>query len=323
MTKPPISRNRELKWLAIDSIIPNERTPRREEHFTPELLARLRASIAELGVLEPVIVEPYNDGEGYLLIEGERRWRSAKLQGAKEIPAVIVNKMDVHDQLITMFNIHMNRRGWEKAEELATIKELMERNGQVSEEEVAKELAMSVETLRERLKVLAMGPEILAKIAKGDIDYTSALRAAEVSKSIARKRPEIVEELGGQKAIEKKLIHKAKVRGGISQELVEARRDLTDPEALSAASVKEYIEVPEATIREVRTKALEEAHRINDLARDMNRIEGRIRSFEADLEEAPNLTRLRGALSALIDAAQTLELEVSEALQRKRTEAEA
>jgi ParB family transcriptional regulator, chromosome partitioning protein len=322
MKKPPISRNRELKWLAIDTIIPNERNPRRQEHFTPEQLFRLRASIRELGVLEPIIVEPYNEGEGFLLIEGERRWRSAKLQGVKEIPAVVVNKMDDHDQLITMFNIHMNRRGWEMAEELTAIKELKERNGHLSEEELAAELAMSRDTLRERLKVLAMDPDVIAKIAKGEIDYSSALRAAEVSKSLARKRPDLVEELGGQREVERKLVDKAKARGGISQELVAARRELTDPDALGDAAVKEYVEVADTTIHQVRTKALEEARKIDDLARDMNRLEHRIRAFDADLAEAPNLKRLRGALSGLIDASQSLEERVSVALRRRMAESE-
>lgn len=318
MTKPPITRNRELKWLKVDSIIPNERNPRRQDHFTPDQLARLRSSIDELGVLEPVIVEPYNEGEGYLLIEGERRWRSAKLQNLKEIPAVIVNKMDEHDQLITMFNIHLNRRGWEMAEELTAIRDLKERNGHLTEEELAKELSMSRDTLRERLKVLAMDPEVIAKIAKGEIDYSSALRAAEVAKSMARKRPELVEELGGQTAIEKKLVHKAQVRGGLSQELVAGRRDLTDPDALTDAAVKAYVNVPETSMRQVRTQALEEARKIDDLAKDMNRLESRIRSFEADLVEAPNLKRLRGATASLIDAAQALETDVSEALHGRR-----
>lgn len=326
MAKPPIKHDRELRWLPVESIIANEHNPRRTEHFNPEQLARLRSSISELGVLEPVIVEPYNDGEQFLLIEGERRWRSAKLNGVKELPAVIVNKMDAHDQLITMFNIHTNRRGWEMAEELATIKELKERNGRLSEVELAKELGMSREMLRERLTVLGMDPRVVTKIAKGDVDYSSALRAAQVSKSLERKRPEIVENLGGRKAVEEKLIAKAGAREGrkgISQELVEARRELTDAEdGLSAAAVSEYIERPELTIRQVRTRALEEGRRVDDLAKDVHRLEKLIRSFDADFAEAPNLRQLRGALSSLIDAADTLMTAVSDTLRNRQKEAE-
>jgi ParB family chromosome partitioning protein len=319
LRKPPISRNRELKWIAVDKIIPNERNPRRRDHFTPEQLERLRRSIKQFGILEPVIVIPYKD-DLYMLIEGERRFRSARAEGTKELPAVIVNRMDEHDQLVTMFNIHVNRRGWEKAEELISIQELKQRNGHLSDAELAAELGMSQQMLRERLTVIEMGDEIIAKIAADEIDYSSALRARQVAKSMERKRPDVVEKLGGKDKIEKKLISKAKVRGGISQELVEARRELTNPEQLSDAAVVEYIEKPEIGIRDIRTRSLEEARKADSLSKELHRLERAVRTFDADLDEVPNLRALRGAISATIEALQELEERVVETLLVKTPE---
>lgn len=317
MPKPPIKHDRKFEWLRVEKIIPNDKNPRRPDHFKPGELARLRSSIGGLGVLEPVIVEPYN-GSLFRLIEGQRRWESAKIEGVKELPAIIVNKMDEHEQLITMFNIHTNRRPWEMAEELVTLKELLERNGRVSEEELAKELNMSRQTLRERMVVLGMGDQVITQIAKGEIDYSSALRSAQVAKSLERNRPEVVKEVGGAEVVAKQLVKKAKVRGGISQELVEGGRDLRDAESgLSDAAVSEYIKKPEIGIREVRTKALEEARKVDDLSKDIHRLEGRLRSFDADLAEAPNLRPLRAALASLIDAAQGLEGKVSDTLRNR------
>jgi ParB/RepB/Spo0J family partition protein len=313
LRKPPISRNRELKWIAVDKIIPNERNPRQRDHFTPEQLERLRSSIKQFGILEPIIVIPYKD-DLYMLIEGERRFRSARAEGTKEVPAVIVNRMDEHDQLVTMFNIHTNRRGWEKAEELISIKELKQRNGHLTDAELARELGMSQQMLRERLTVIEMGDEIISKIAADEIDYTSALRARQVAKSMERKRPQVVEKLGGKDKVERKLISKAKERGGISQELVEARRELTDPEQLSDAAVVEYIEKPEIGIRDIRSRSLEEARKIDSLSKELHRLERAVRTFDADLDEAPNLRALRGALSATIEALQELEERVVEIL---------
>jgi ParB/RepB/Spo0J family partition protein len=317
--KPPISRNRELKWIAVAKIIPNERNPRRKDHFTSEQLERLRNSIKQFGILEPVIVVPYKD-DLYMLIEGERRYRSAKLEGTKELPAIIVNRMHEHDQLVTMFNIHTNRRGWEKAEELTSIKELKERNGSMSDADLAKELGMSAQMLRERVTVLEMGDEVIAKIAADEIDYSSALRASQVAKSMERKRPQIVEKLGGKEKIEKQLITKAKQRGGISQELVEARRELTDPEQLSDAAVVEYIQKPAVGIREVRGRSLQEARKVDSLSKELHRLERAVRTFDAELDEAPNLRALRGALSSTIDALQKLEERVVEALLERTPE---
>jgi ParB family chromosome partitioning protein len=317
MPKPPIKRDRKFEWLPVDKIIPNDKNPRRKEHFTPGELARLRSSIEGLGVLEPIIVEPYRD-DLFLIVEGQRRWTSAKIDGIKELPAIVVNRMDEHEQLLTMFNIHVNRRPWEMAEELLALKELLERNGRVSEEELSKELNMSRQTLRERMTVLGMGDEVVGQIAKGDIDYSSALRSAQLAKSLERNRPDVVKDAGGAEAVAKQFVQKAKVRGGISQELVEGRRDLADAESgLSDAAVSEYIKKPEMGIREVRTKALEEARKVDDLNKDIHRLEARLRSFDADLGEAPNLRPLRGALGSLIDAAQGLEGKVSDTLRNR------
>ena len=57
--------------------------------FTPEQLTSLRRSLTTHGVLQPLIVSRYDD-DMYLLIEGERRWTSAKLEGIKELPVIVV-----------------------------------------------------------------------------------------------------------------------------------------------------------------------------------------------------------------------------------------
>jgi hypothetical protein len=53
------------------------------------------------------------------LIEGERRWTSAKIE---EIPAVVVGRMNDHDELVVMFQVHTQHRGWEVAEQLNAIR---------------------------------------------------------------------------------------------------------------------------------------------------------------------------------------------------------
>lgn len=321
MSKAPISRERSLKWLAVESIIKNERNPRRKEHFEPSELATLKASIDTHGIFEPVIVEPY-DHDMYKLIEGERRWTTAKMLGHKEIPAVVVNKLDEHDEIVVMFNIHANRRGWEMAEELRSIKELKEANGHMGDAELAKELGMSAQKLRERLAVLGMGDRVVTLIAKEDIDYTSALRSKQVTRRIEKARPELVEKLGGPKAVEDKLILKAMERKGISQELVEASRELGDPTALSDAAVEQYLKEPALGIRSVRTSQLEQKRKVDSLAKELRHVEREIALFDAKLGEAPNLRELRRALAALIDTAQRLEEQVVETLLERKIEAD-
>ncbi len=70
----------------IDKIFPNPYQPRK--NFDAEGLNELAASIAEYGVLQPLLVAPADDGR-YLLIAGERRLRAAKMAELNEVPVII------------------------------------------------------------------------------------------------------------------------------------------------------------------------------------------------------------------------------------------
>ncbi len=83
-----------LAMLATASIVPHPGQPRRK--FDEAALDELAASIAARGVIQPVIVTPYGQGQ-YRLVAGERRWRAAQKAQVHEIPALIreLNERDV------------------------------------------------------------------------------------------------------------------------------------------------------------------------------------------------------------------------------------
>lgn len=309
-----------MKWVPIDKVIPNEKNPRNKGHFRSEELSSLKRSIQTHGVLQPILVQPYRDGakdDRYLLIEGERRFSAARELGMTEMPAIIGRKQNDHDQLVSMWNVHTQHRGWEMAEQLRTIKELMERSNNKDETDVAEELGMTVATLRNRLKVLEMGDEVVADIATDKIEYSSALRASEVASSLTKKRPDLVSKLGGTEEIQEQLLNKAKSRGkGISQELVEAKKDLGDVKSVSDEVVEKYITDPTSKLHDVRKSqaTLQERRKTESLARDLRRTTKDIKAFKVDLESVPNLRELRTSVSGLINAAQVLEERVVDAL---------
>jgi len=74
-----------LTALPLSAVRANPVQPRR--HFDPDALAELAASIAQHGILQPVIVK--RDAEGYLIMAGERRYRAAQLAGLSVIPALV------------------------------------------------------------------------------------------------------------------------------------------------------------------------------------------------------------------------------------------
>src|SRR4051812_50200869 len=75
----------ESREIPLSQIRPNPHQPR--THFDEEALASLAASIAELGVLQPVLLRPVSDEE-YELVAGERRWRAAYRAALLTTPAL-------------------------------------------------------------------------------------------------------------------------------------------------------------------------------------------------------------------------------------------
>ena len=72
--------------VPIDTIFPNPYQPRK--NFDDAALEDLSASIAQYGVLQPLLVSPAEDGR-YMLIAGERRLRASKMAKLAEVPVII------------------------------------------------------------------------------------------------------------------------------------------------------------------------------------------------------------------------------------------
>jgi ParB/RepB/Spo0J family partition protein len=77
--------------IPVDQIVPNPEQPR--QNFDQDGLKELAQSIREVGVIQPITVEISEDGQTYILHDGERRWRAAQIAGLEEIPAEIVEPL--------------------------------------------------------------------------------------------------------------------------------------------------------------------------------------------------------------------------------------
>lgn len=82
----------ELKRVKISKIIPDPHQPRKE--FSDASLQELGDSIEKEGLIQPVIVDPEDESGNYMLLEGERRWRTYKARGWDEID-VIIKKYEI------------------------------------------------------------------------------------------------------------------------------------------------------------------------------------------------------------------------------------
>jgi ParB/RepB/Spo0J family partition protein len=314
MTNVTFPHKRELIWVSPDKIVANDNNPRSAEAFQPDELLTLRRSIKANGVWEPLIITPYK-GDTYKLIEGERRWTSARLEGVKEVPAQVVSRMKDTEELSVMLQIHALRRGWGIHEELLAIQRLIDASPGESDRELAERLGMPLARFQERRRVLEMGTEIVSAIGRGEIDFSAALRAGDVAKTLARQRPEMSDKYGGEGGVRTRLITKVKVRPagkGITRELDSIRQDARDTAAVPDDVLEAYIERPQATLSEARAhaKSLEERRAVEDLVKRIMSLNSDLRAFTVDLHEAPNITELRRALASLIDTGQRLEQKI-------------
>ena len=127
-----------LREVPVGSISPNPHQPR--SYFDEESLASLTASVAELGVLQPVLVREVGD-ERFELIAGERRWRAAKRAGLPSIP-VVVREVDEVLSLEQALVENLHREDLNPLEEAAAYQQLME-DFELTQEAVAQKVGKS------------------------------------------------------------------------------------------------------------------------------------------------------------------------------------
>lgn len=107
MNKP--SNRQQLKLISPSEIGPNPENPRLV--FRQEEMESLMFSIDRHGIQVPLTV--YKDGDGYKLLDGERRWRCAKKLNLRSVPAIIQDKPTELENLVIMYNIHALREQWD------------------------------------------------------------------------------------------------------------------------------------------------------------------------------------------------------------------
>jgi ParB family chromosome partitioning protein len=75
----------DLRHIRLTDIQADPGQPRR--HFDELSLEELAASIREHGILQPIVVTPYDNG--YMIVAGERRYRAATMAGLEKVPALV------------------------------------------------------------------------------------------------------------------------------------------------------------------------------------------------------------------------------------------
>ncbi len=164
LTDADTTQGAVLSEVPVESVSPNPNQPR--VHFDEESLTELATSIAEMGVLQPILVRPREDGQ-FELIAGERRWRAAQRAGLTTIPAVIRLTDDVSSvEQALVENLH--RQDLTALEEAAAYQQLLDEFG-LTHDQIANRVGKSRSAITNSLRLLGLPPAVQHLLADGQL----------------------------------------------------------------------------------------------------------------------------------------------------------
>lgn len=141
--------------VPIEQIFPNPYQPRKT--FDEEALADLSASIAQYGVLQPLLVAPAENGR-YLLIAGERRLRAARMADLTEVPVIISEYTSQQIAEIALIE-NLQREDLHYLEEAEGYEQLMEQF-HLTQEAMAARVGKKQSTIANKLRLLRLSQQV-------------------------------------------------------------------------------------------------------------------------------------------------------------------
>jgi len=158
----------EIKEIMLEDIVPNPGQPRRE--FDREKLQELADSIQEHGLLQPILVKP--EGNRYIIIAGERRFRATQLAGIDRINCIV---SDCTEQEMTEKALieNIQRADLSPVEEGLAYARLIQ-DYRLTQEQVAKRVGKGRPTVANLLRIIQLPAEVLELINKEAISLGHA-----------------------------------------------------------------------------------------------------------------------------------------------------
>lgn len=162
------SATNKLKLMEIE---PNHDQPRKT--FEEKALSELADSIAQHGVLQPLVVRPMTNGS-YQLVAGERRWRAARMAGLSEVPVIIKELTDEETIEIAMVE-NLQREDLNPLEEALGYSYMM-KELKITQEEAAEKVGKSRPAIANSLRLLKL-PEEIQEMVRDNIISAGHARA--------------------------------------------------------------------------------------------------------------------------------------------------
>jgi len=220
-TKPAEAAVPAEQMVKLRLVEPNRNQPRKD--FPEEELRELADSISIHGIITPLIV--VKQGEHYMIIAGERRWRAAKLAGLKEVPVIVKDYTDREIAEISLIE-NLQRSDLNPIEEALAFDRLIHEY-ELTQEELSERVSKSRTVITNSLRLLRL-PEDVRKLletkqlsaghAKVLLGLESESQQSEAAKQVVagglsvRETEKLVKSFGKPAAKEKVLANEAEYR---------------------------------------------------------------------------------------------------------------
>jgi ParB family transcriptional regulator, chromosome partitioning protein len=178
VTAAPVNRNTDrilVEDIPLDQIRPSKANPRRRMDLAA--LAELASNIRVRGVLQPILVRPFN-GAGYEIVCGQRRWQASKEAGRETIPARIMNLSDAEALELAVIE-NVQREGVHELDEAMGYKALIQQNPDLyTVETIAAKVGRSPKYVYGRLKLAELTLNLQKAFYDGKLTAGHAMEIA-------------------------------------------------------------------------------------------------------------------------------------------------
>jgi ParB family chromosome partitioning protein len=183
---------REFFQCAVEEIYPSDDNPR--QVFDDARLGELAESIRNQGIVQPLVVRqrPAQQGGGYWIVAGERRWRAAQRAGLRSVP-VVVKEVTPEDAFELMLVENLQREDLNPIEEAEAYQRLIADHG-YTQEKLAERVGKDRTTVANALRLLRLPAPVLRKVADGQLSmgHARALLGLEEGPAIERAADKVI-----------------------------------------------------------------------------------------------------------------------------------
>ena len=172
---------RQVRWLAMDAIVPNPNQPRRT--FDEAAIRELAESIRQCGLLQPVTVRALEAGR-YELISGARRMAACKLLGMARIDAIVMSASATESALLALIE-NLQREDLHYFEEAEGYASVIERFT-LSQEELASRIGRSQSTVANKLRLLRLSQPVRDMLRRHELTERHARALLRLSEDADR-----------------------------------------------------------------------------------------------------------------------------------------